>query len=89
MTKTEKLQIYNLLKTASDSFYGFSSPNFPDEAPDFEDDIIPEKASDLNDSQIENQTASQIKDEADVATEISDSAENSPSSQFSSSLSSN
>ncbi len=89
MTKTEKLQIYNLLKTASDSFYGFFSPNFPDEAPDFEDDIIPEKTSDLNDSQIENQTASQIKDEADAATEISDSAEKSPSSQFSSSLSSN
>lgn len=55
MTKTEKLQIYNLLKTASDSFYGFSSPNFPDEAPDFEDDIIPEKAIDLNESQISSQ----------------------------------
>lgn len=55
MTKTEKLQIYNLLKTASDSFYGFSSPNFPDEAPDFEDDIIPEKASDLKGSQISSQ----------------------------------
>ena len=55
MTKTEKLQIYNLLKTASDSFYGFSSPNFPDEAPDFEDDIIPEKASDLNESQNSSQ----------------------------------
>lgn len=56
MTKTEKLQIYNLLKTASDSFYGFSSPNFPDEAPDFEDDIIPEQTSDLKGSQIDSKT---------------------------------
>ena len=60
MTKTEKLQIYNLLKTASDSFYGFSSPNFPDEAPDFEDDIIPEQASDLKGSKIDGKTENRV-----------------------------
>ena len=40
MTKEEKRTIYNLLKTASDSFYGFSSPTFPSESPLFSDDAI-------------------------------------------------
>lgn len=45
MTKTEKLQIYNLLKTASDSLFGFSSPTFPQETPDFDDDPAELQAS--------------------------------------------
>lgn len=39
MTGAEKLKIYNLLKTSSDSLYGFSSPDFPEKAPEFTDDI--------------------------------------------------
>ncbi len=39
MTGAEKLKIYNLLKTSSDSLYGFSSPDFPEKAPKFTDDI--------------------------------------------------
>ena len=39
MTKDDKLKIYNLLKTASDSLYGYSSPSFSDEVPEFEDDV--------------------------------------------------
>ena len=38
MTKDEKVEIYRLLKTASDGIYGFSSPDFPGEIPVFEDD---------------------------------------------------
>lgn len=40
MTKDEKLTIYNLLKTASDFCYGFSSPNFSENPPEFETDVI-------------------------------------------------
>lgn len=39
MTSAEKNQIYNLLKTASDSLYGFTSPDFPAKAPEFADDV--------------------------------------------------
>lgn len=42
MTGAEKLKIYNLLKISSDSLYGFSSPDFPEKAPEFTDDIKPE-----------------------------------------------
>lgn len=38
MKKSEKEKIYNLLKTASDSLYGFSSPDFPEDMPEFSDD---------------------------------------------------
>lgn len=38
MTGAEKLKIYNLLKTSSDYLYGFSSPDFPQKAPEFTDD---------------------------------------------------
>ncbi len=84
MTKTEKLQIYNLLKKASDSFYGFSSPNFPDEAPDFEDDIVPDKTRDFSENKIENQdfnpnSTNKTKNEIN-GTSSSDSAEKSSSS---------
>ncbi|WP_191013693.1 uracil-DNA glycosylase [Treponema zioleckii] len=39
MTKDEKLLIYNFLKTTSDSLYGFSSPHFPKDTPQFLDDV--------------------------------------------------
>lgn len=59
MTAKEKLQIYNLLKTSSDSLYGFSSPDFPEKAPEFLDDIesepgIPVKETDRENSQEQN-----------------------------------
>ncbi|MBQ0051538.1 MAG: uracil-DNA glycosylase [Treponema sp.] len=40
MTKEEKTQLYSLLKTVSDSLYGHKSPDFPDEIPIFEDDMV-------------------------------------------------
>lgn len=38
MTQSEKFQVYDLLKTISDSVYGFSSPSFPENRPEFIDD---------------------------------------------------
>lgn len=38
MTKDDKIKIYNLLKTASDSLCGYASPDFAGEMPYFEDD---------------------------------------------------
>ena len=43
MTSQEKTTIYNLLKTASDAMYGYASPKFPEEAPTFTDDAVPEE----------------------------------------------
>ena len=40
MTKDDKQKIYKLLKTASDSIYGYSSPDFAGEMPEFQDDIL-------------------------------------------------
>lgn len=48
MTCIEKETIYNLLKTVSDNFYGYSSPEFK-EALSFEDDALPLE-SDATDS---------------------------------------
>ena len=45
MTKDEKRLVYNLIKTASDSLSGFSSPYFPPEMPEFSDDAIPAESS--------------------------------------------
>ncbi|MBR4373642.1 MAG: uracil-DNA glycosylase [Treponema sp.] len=47
MTRNDKLQIYDLLKKASDSIYGFSSPSFPKETPNLIDDMeaAPSKGS--------------------------------------------
>lgn len=42
MKAIEKQKIYNLLKTASSSLYGFSSPDFPLEQIEFSDDALPE-----------------------------------------------
>ncbi len=39
MTRNDKLQIYDLLKKASDSIYGISSPSFPRETPNLIDDM--------------------------------------------------
>ena len=39
MTKEDKNKIYRLLKTASDSIYGYSSPDFAGEMPEFQDDV--------------------------------------------------
>lgn len=44
MLHSEKLQIYDMLKKASDSFYGFGSPSFPPERPDFIDDPSPDES---------------------------------------------
>jgi len=44
MKKEEKYAVYSLLKTASDALYGFSSPSFPSEMPNFEDDILTESS---------------------------------------------
>lgn len=41
MKAQEKNLIFNLLKTASDNFYGYNSPDFA-EKPDFSDDKMPE-----------------------------------------------
>lgn len=41
MNAKEKNLIFNLLKAASDNFYGYTSPDFA-EKPDFSDDIEPE-----------------------------------------------
>ena len=38
MTRDNKYKIYNLLKTASDSLYGYTSPDFGETVPEFEDD---------------------------------------------------
>lgn len=58
MTKDEKLTIYNLLKTASDFCYGFSSPNFSENPPDFETDVIlPQVPAEEKNLQEENKTA--------------------------------
>ena len=38
MTKDDKTKIYTLLKTASDSLYGYESPEFAGEMPQFADD---------------------------------------------------
>ncbi|MBO6220061.1 MAG: uracil-DNA glycosylase [Treponema sp.] len=40
MTKDDKIKIYNLLKTASDSLCGYASPDFAGEMPEFQDDIV-------------------------------------------------
>ena len=39
MTKDDKIKIYNLLKTASDSLCGYASPDFSGEMPEFQDDV--------------------------------------------------
>ncbi|MBQ9281582.1 MAG: uracil-DNA glycosylase [Treponema sp.] len=39
MTKDDKIKIYNLLKTASDSLCGYASPDFAGEMPEFQDDV--------------------------------------------------
>lgn len=58
MTKDEKLTIYNLLKTASDFCYGFSSPNFSENPPEFETDVIlPQVPAEEKNLQEENKTA--------------------------------
>lgn len=44
MTKIEKEEIYTLLKTASDYIYGYSSPDFDGEMPEFRDDLLPEQS---------------------------------------------
>lgn len=38
LKKDDKIKIYTLLKTASDSLYGFSSPDFANDMPEFSDD---------------------------------------------------
>ena len=40
MKAQEKELIYNLLKKASDNFYGYCSPDFSNENINFSDDII-------------------------------------------------
>lgn len=42
MNATEKSTIYKFIKTASDAFYGYSSPDFPKQMPSFSDDLIKE-----------------------------------------------
>ncbi|MCR5290814.1 MAG: uracil-DNA glycosylase [Treponema sp.] len=49
MTKTDKECIYTLLKTASDAYYGFSSPDFSGTMPAFADDIAKTKTLTMND----------------------------------------
>ena len=39
MTRDNKYKIYTLLKTASDSLYGYTSPDFEETIPNFEDDV--------------------------------------------------
>lgn len=53
MTRQEKLEIYNFLKTASDSLYGFSSPNFPKETPNLVDDAFHNNLNNSQNIQIE------------------------------------
>lgn len=52
MTRQDKLQIYNLLKTASDSIYGFSSPTFPQETPNLIDDAFQTSSQTLSAEEI-------------------------------------
>ncbi|WP_294429995.1 uracil-DNA glycosylase [uncultured Treponema sp.] len=40
MTKDDKKKIFCLLKNAADSLCGYSSPDFPEQTPDFEDDVF-------------------------------------------------
>lgn len=57
VTKDEKLTIYNLLKTASDFCYGFSSPNFSENPPEFETYVIlPQVPAEEKNLQEENKT---------------------------------
>lgn len=62
MTSTEKEKIYNLLKTASDCFYTYSSPDFKEEKPIFEDDFI-EYINNNNESLKVSNSINQIKNE--------------------------
>ncbi|WP_407425482.1 uracil-DNA glycosylase family protein [Treponema sp.] len=47
MTKDDKLKIYNLLKTASDSLFGYSSKEFAGDIPEFSDDSENEDRNDF------------------------------------------
>lgn len=42
MTGKDKELLYNLIKTASQSFNGYTRPGFPEETPDFKDDCEPQ-----------------------------------------------
>ena len=52
MTKDDKIKIYNLLKTASDSLCGYASPDFAGEMPEFQDDIISNREEGISDGNL-------------------------------------
>jgi len=60
MTKSEKEKIYTLLKTASDSIYGYSSPDFEGEMPVFCDDLIPQAIAGENQKEQKNSEIERI-----------------------------
>lgn len=72
MTRNEKLEIYNLLKTASDSIFGFSSPSFPQETPNLVDDVVSANKS-VNTLSVEEILKSDNKNENINNEETSDS----------------
>ena len=58
MTKDDKLKIYKLLKTASDSLLGYSSPDFAGETPEFQDDVEMRNAECGMRNQLQGESAS-------------------------------